>query len=143
MAPGSVVPEAQLLAALEDGLGAQDPGAERPTRVSAVTVQENVSHGNHSVARGTALPGPVEHALRRSFWSTRSGALAAAVGFVAATWLAARRPGHGGTPGIPRENRLVLGGSQLIFTYFHHFSRFLMPFSSFFTVLDLSRHPLR
>ena len=25
---------------------------------------------------------------RRSFWSTRSGALAAAVGFVAATWLA-------------------------------------------------------
>eukprot|EP00437_Effrenium_voratum_P031438 CAMPEP_0181400898 /NCGR_PEP_ID=MMETSP1110-20121109/2354_1 /TAXON_ID=174948 /ORGANISM="Symbiodinium sp., Strain CCMP421" /LENGTH=716 /DNA_ID=CAMNT_0023523015 /DNA_START=30 /DNA_END=2178 /DNA_ORIENTATION=- len=50
-----------VLKALEDGVGAQDPALDQ-TRAM-------VGYG-------------------RSFWSTRSGALAAAVGFVAATWLA-------------------------------------------------------
>jgi len=50
-----------VLKSLEDGVGAQDPALDQ-TRAT-------VGYG-------------------RGFWSTRSGALAAAVGFVAATWLA-------------------------------------------------------
>lgn len=107
--------EDPVLAALEDGIGAQEPSAAPlHTRVSAVTQQENVSASDGSVVtvnhsslpvQARALLPPeaksfVEHVLpsvvdvasqaegRRSFWSTRSGALAAAVGFVAATWLA-------------------------------------------------------
>jgi len=111
-ANSSHVTEDPVLAALEDGIGAQEPSAAPlHTRVSAVTQQENISDGsvvtvNHSslpVQARALLPAEaksfVEHVLpsvvdvasqegRRSFWSTRSGALAAAVGFVAATWLA-------------------------------------------------------
>jgi len=111
-ANSSHVTEDPVLAALEDGIGAQEPSAAPlHTRVSAVTQQENISDGsvvtvNHSslpVQARALLPAEaksfVEHVLpsvvdvasqegRRSFWSTRSGALAAAVGFVAVICMA-------------------------------------------------------
>lgn len=109
----AVTPEDPVLAALADGIGAQEPeSAPVHTRVSAVTLQENASDGNMVTVNHSSLPvqarallpdaksfveripevvadaGEAAGRSSRSFWSTRSGALAAAVGFVAATWLA-------------------------------------------------------
>lgn len=98
------VSEDQVLAALEDGIGAQEPLNSSAVRVPAITVRENISketanHSSPAVQTRAMTPEEAksfaEHVLptargvvSRSFWSTRSGALSAAVGFVAATWLA-------------------------------------------------------
>ncbi|CAJ1351915.1 unnamed protein product, partial [Effrenium voratum] len=80
------VVEDPVLAALEDGVGAMEPSAGRsqakPSNSSQAPAEAAVPE-TKSIAQQVAAGRVPE----RGFWSTRSGALAAAVGFVAATWL--------------------------------------------------------
>eukprot|EP00913_Durusdinium_trenchii_P002459 g2272.t1 len=94
------VSEDQVLAALEDGIGAQEPLNSSAVRAGTPNIsKETANHSSPAVQTRAMTPEEAksfaEHVLptargvvSRSFWSTRSGALSAAVGFVAATWLA-------------------------------------------------------
>ncbi|CAE7574021.1 unnamed protein product [Symbiodinium natans] len=88
---GHLAAEDPVLAALRDNVGAKDPALNGSAPVQAAPAEKEPAQLPADAKRPSGqseltmvAPG-LEH---RGFWSTRSGALAAAVGFVAATWLA-------------------------------------------------------
>ncbi|CAE7306091.1 unnamed protein product, partial [Symbiodinium pilosum] len=89
---GQVAPEDPVLAALKDNIGAKDPTLNVSAPAKPALEEQAATPPPADAKRFVEqIPPQVlaagSHA-EHNFWSTRSKALAAAVGFVAATWLA-------------------------------------------------------